>query len=303
MGGTGPAARAGNSLAGRRGDVHHLNASAARAAGISKESPLSRPGGPSGGNPDADDPIRTLRRLERTAPRSAGLAGILFSVLFVASLALVSERPPDGLDDPAFVAWYQANGLPSLTIAALYLAPFAGIAFLWFIGVIRARIGTREDQFFATVFLGSSLLFVAMYWAAAAVLASLVAGNRFDAAPPMDARTLESVRSVAYSFLFVLAARAAAVFMFVTCTIAWRTAIFPRPLILAGFLLALVMLLSLSYLQWIVLLFPVWVCVASGYILVAELRAARAGGEPAPPDGVVGQSEGPAGDSARTPGA
>jgi hypothetical protein len=63
--------------------------------------------------------------------------------------------------------------------------------------------------------------------------------------------------------------------MFVTCTIAWRTAIFPRPLTLAGFLLALVMLLSLSYLQWIVLLFPVWVCVASGYILVAELRAAR----------------------------
>jgi hypothetical protein len=251
---------------------------------------LSRPGGTSGGHPDTGDPIRTLRRLERTAPRSAGLAGILFSVLFVASLVLVSERPPDGLDDRALVAWYQANALPSLTIAALYLAPFAGIAFLWFIGVIRARIGTREDQFFATVFLGSSLLFVAMYWAAAAVLASLVAGNRFDAAPPMDARTLESVRSVAYSFLFVLAARAAAVFMFVTCTIAWRTAIFPRPLTLAGFLLALVMLLSLSYLQWMVLLFPVWVCVASGYILVAEVRAVQGAGD-------AGASEAPSGDT------
>jgi hypothetical protein len=95
--------------------VHHLNASAARAAGISKESPLSRRGGPSEGHPDTGDPIRTLRRLERTAPRSAGLAGILFSVLFVASLLLVSERPPDGLDDRAFVAWYQANALPSLT--------------------------------------------------------------------------------------------------------------------------------------------------------------------------------------------
>ena len=239
---------------------------------------MSIPGAPFAGDPDAGDPIRTIRRLERTAPRSAGLAGILFSVLFVASLVLVSARPPEGLDADAFVAWFHDNGLPSVTIAALYLAPFAGIAFLWFIGVLRARIGVNEDQFFATVFLGSSLLFVAMYWAAAAVLASLVAGNRFDAAPPMDAGTLESVRSVAYSFLFVLAARAAAVFMFVTCTIAWRTAIFPRPLTLAGFLLAIVMLLSLSYLQWMVLLFPVWVCVASGYILGAELRAARASG-------------------------
>jgi hypothetical protein len=81
--------------------------------------------------------------------------------------------------------------------------------------------------------------------------------------------------------------------MFVTCTIAWRTAIFPRPLTLTGFLLALVMLLSLSYLQWIVLLFPVWVCVASGYILVAELRAARDAGEPPAPDQAVGQGQGP----------
>jgi hypothetical protein len=31
---------------------------------------------------------------------------------------------------------------------ALNLVPFAGIAFLWFIGVIRDRIGEREDRFF-----------------------------------------------------------------------------------------------------------------------------------------------------------
>jgi len=224
--------------------------------------------------PNAAGPILPFRRLERSAPRSAGLAGILFSILFVASLLLASTRPPDGLDANEFVAWYQANAMASLTIAVLYLAPFAGITFLWFIGVIRARIGAQEDQFFATVFLGSGLLFVAMYWAAAAVLASLVAGNRFDAAPSLDARALETVRSVAFSFLFVLAARAAAVFMFVTCTIAWRIAIFPRPLTIAGFLIALVMFLSLSLLQWIVLLFPLWVGVASAYILVAERRAA-----------------------------
>ena len=248
------------------------------------ESPSSTPVAPPGDHPRPESSGVQVRRLERAAPRSAGLAGILFSVLFVASLILASARPPEGLGDLAFVAWYEANAVTSVTFAALYLAPFAGIAFLWFIGVIRARIGANEDQFFATVFLGSGLLFVAMYWAAAAVLASLVAGNRFDAAPPLDVRGLESVRSVAFSFLFVMAARAAAVFMIVTCTIAWRTtAIFPRPFTIAGYLIAALMLLSLSFLQWIVLLFPLWVCVASAYILVAEVRGVRVVGGPTSP--------------------
>jgi hypothetical protein len=264
----------------------------------------SQPAPAHGELPDAGAPIDSIRRLERTAPRSAGLAGILFSVLFMASLVLASTRPPAGLGDLAFMAWFEANALTPLTIAALYLAPFAGIAFLWFIGVIRSRIGAREDQFFASVFLGSGFLFVAMYWAAAAVLASLVAGNRFDAAPALDVRGLESVRSLAFSFLFVMAARAAAVFMIVTCTIAWRTtAIFPRAFTIAGYVVAVVMLLSLSFLQWIVMLFPLWVFVASAYILVAEMRAARAAATPAAPDQVAGDGEGPGGRAGRTPGA
>jgi hypothetical protein len=52
---------------------------------------------------------------------------------------------------------------------ALYLVPFAGIAFLWFIGVLRDRLGELEDRFFATVFFGSGLLFLAMLFASAAV--------------------------------------------------------------------------------------------------------------------------------------
>ena len=48
------------------------------------------------------------------------------------------------------------------------MAPFAGIAFLWFIGVLRNRVGALEDQFFSTVFLGSGLLFVASLFASAA---------------------------------------------------------------------------------------------------------------------------------------
>ena len=49
---------------------------------------------------------------------------------------------------------------------ALNIIPFAGIAFLWFMGVLRDRFGQQEDRFFATVFLGSGLLFLAMLFAA-----------------------------------------------------------------------------------------------------------------------------------------
>ena len=41
---------------------------------------------------------------------------------------------------------------------AVNLVPFAGIAFLWFIGVLRDRLGALEDRFFATVFLGLGML-------------------------------------------------------------------------------------------------------------------------------------------------
>ncbi len=69
-------------------------------------------------------------------------------------------------------------------VIALNLVPFAGIAFLWFIGVVRDRIGQREDRFFASVFLGSGLLFVAMLFAAAAFAGGLIAEAAAGSAAP-----------------------------------------------------------------------------------------------------------------------
>ena len=54
------------------------------------------------------------------------------------------------------------------------LLPFAGIAFLWFIAVVRDRLGELEDRFFATAFLGSGLLFIAMVFNAAAVAGGII---------------------------------------------------------------------------------------------------------------------------------
>ena len=106
-----------------------------------------------------------LIRARLKTPRAAAIAGILFSVLLIAGLLLF--RLSVRADPLEAGAWLRTS---SNTIAlGLNLVPFAGIAFLWFIGVLRDRLGELEDRFFATVFLGSGLLFLAMLFASAPV--------------------------------------------------------------------------------------------------------------------------------------
>ena len=104
------------------------------------------------------------------APRAAAVAGILFSVLLIASYVLVWVSIPANPEaqDLAVISH-------SKTISvALNLLPFAGIAFLWFIAVVRNRLGAQEDRFFATVFLGSGLLYIAMVFTSAALAGGLI---------------------------------------------------------------------------------------------------------------------------------
>ena len=109
---------------------------------------------------------------ELRAPRAAGVAGLLFAILFIGVLVFV--RAPAAAPGETLSQWYGSGAARTrIVLMGLYAIPFAGIAFLWFIGVVRDRIGRREDQLFATVFLGSGLLFVAMLFAAAATASAM----------------------------------------------------------------------------------------------------------------------------------
>ena len=110
-------------------------------------------------------------------PRAEAFAGIIFSVLLFAVFALMRRSvPPDPFEQGAWLA-----GDISYVTLAMNLVPFAGVAFLWFVGVLRHRLGAREDRFFATVFLGSAFLLLAMLFAAAAVVGAIIIA--FHAAP------------------------------------------------------------------------------------------------------------------------
>src|ERR1700754_3313162 len=82
------------------------------------------------------------RRLE--TPRAAGVAGLAFAVLFVASIVLLHNHPSSGSSAPEIRDFYVRSGAGGVALVGVYLAPFSGIAFLWFIAVVRNLIGERE---------------------------------------------------------------------------------------------------------------------------------------------------------------
>jgi hypothetical protein len=223
--------------------------------------------------PDAR-PLRT--------PRAAAVAGIVFSVLLIFMLVVLRISTPG--DPSARGTWLTDSSRRALVAVALNLVPFAGIAFLWFVGVVRDRIGRHEDRFFATVFLGSGLLFVAMLFVAAAVGGGLIAAASRAVGSP-NAGTLGLGRNVTSALLDVYAMRMAAVFTLTTVTIARRTGFVSRWITLAGLATALVLLVGIGISPWVELLFPAWVLALSLDILVAGPPAAVRPAAPITPPG------------------
>jgi hypothetical protein len=203
-------------------------------------------------------------------PRAAAVAGIVFSILFASSTILTKWAVPPGSEDAG--GWVSDDSRRRAVSLGLHLLPFAGIAFLWFIGVLRDRIGHAEDRFFATVFLGSGLLFVAMYFAAGAVAVGLMD----TAAEQSSIGTVGPVwpfgRHVAGNLAFTYGLRMAAVFTISTTTIASRLDLMPRWLALAGYSTAAVLLFGVGFLPWLDLVFPTWVFLLSTHILVVTFR-------------------------------
>jgi hypothetical protein len=209
------------------------------------------------------------------APWAASIAGLLFALLFTAALVLMRSSPLTAATDAELAQLFAEGRDQWLYAGALYLAPFAGIMFLWFIAVIRDQIGEREDRFFATVFFGSGLLFVALLFAAAAVAGSLAVGYRSLALGVPTADDVEQTRALSYTLLFAFSTRAAAVFLISLGTIGLRSRTFPRWFAWSGYLFGIILLLVTSIYDWIVLILPAWVALVSLFILRRERAASR----------------------------
>jgi hypothetical protein len=228
-----------------------------------------------GGTPP--DPIAALDEASARirAPWAASIAGLLFAAFFTVGLILIRTSPLiTAASDDQVLRLFRESQDWWLLIGSLYLLPFAGIMFLWFVAVIRDQIGEREDRFFATVFFGSGLLFVASLFATAAVAGCLVVSSRYLGLGPPTEAEVDLVRALAYTLAFAVSTRAAAVFLISLATVGLRSRAFPRWIALTGYAFGIVLMLIVTIWDWVVLVLPAWVAVVS-FIILRRERAAR----------------------------
>jgi len=208
-------------------------------------------------------------RQELRSPRSAAIAGIIYSILMTTGMVLtysITRDVPEDITKEWLDAWSNAASV------ALTLVPFAGIAFLWFTGVIRDRLGEHEDQLFATIFLSSGIITVVLFFIWAAIFAALVSTTAVAAVGLAD--------DDVYVFGFALmnrivgdyALRMAGVYMTAIGTLWTRSGIMPRWLTVITYVLALGFLLAAGWAREARFIFPAWVFVVSVYILILNYR-------------------------------
>ena len=207
----------------------------------------------------AHPPELTRRRWR--SRRSAAVAGIVFAVLLMTAMTMMRLA----LDGGSFEDLQDDEHRRTLIRVGLHLIPFAGIAFLWFIGVVRDQLGEREDRLFSTVFLGSGLLFLGMVFVGAVISASLMA---MLAGPHPDELVWEYGRDNTQVLISVYAMRMAAVFTLSVSTVGLRTSAFPRWVSYLGYAVALVLLVAAGEHRWTQMAFHAWVLLLSVVILV-----------------------------------
>ncbi len=222
---------------------------------------------PVGTSPDTGRSVTSTRWRTR---RSAALAGLVFAILLITAL-MVLRSTISG----ASVAELAADpGRRRLVRFGLGLLPFAGIAFLWFIGVIRDQVGAVEDRLFSSVFLGSGLLFLAMLFLAAvistALLEQLDRPGGVAALSGSGVGTWDVGREASRVLVSGYAMRMAAVFTLSVSTLVVRTRAVPRWVAVLGYLVASALLVAGGDVEWVQLSFPAWVLVLSVVILLTR---------------------------------
>jgi hypothetical protein len=198
-------------------------------------------------------------------PRVAGVAGVVSALLVGATMVLIRVAIPT--DPTGGLSWTIDPSQRHALQVGVTLVPFAGIFFLWFMGAVRDYVGQAEDKFFATLFLGAGLLFVAMMFVLSAEVTS---GLDASADPAQQSTRLQFVLTLLSSY----ATRMAAVFTIAATTIGRGLGIFPKWLVALGYVVAVVLLLL--NMPWLELIFPVWIVALSSFIFLTNpARQAR----------------------------
>jgi hypothetical protein len=203
---------------------------------------------------------------------AAALAGLAAAICLTLSVYLLG-RQPGVRDSSRDLRWYTDSGNRFLAMVGLSLAPLGIVALLWFMAVIRRRLGDREDRFFATVFLGSGFAFGILTIAAAVCAAAPTLIVRFGRIDDLSQSNIALAHGLWFGLWGISASRLVGVFMAATSTVGLRFGALPRWLAQLGFVLGAVMGLTGAFAGPLDFLFPVWLAVVSCTLLVTRRKA------------------------------
>ena len=214
--------------------------------------------------------------LRRKPPvESAAVAGIVYAILAAVTWQLLIRFPQPTMSDQALATWYAESANRWSLVAALNLAAISSVAFLWFVAVLRRRIGDREDRFFATVFLGSALVWVAVWLVGAASLAAIAVAMELSGGGSVSQDTATLGGGLGAGLLLVAGPRIQAIFVISTSTVFLRTGVAPRWLAFLGYVMGVGLFLFPLIIEPVGLGFPIWVLIVSVTILVIRRTAAE----------------------------
>ena len=204
---------------------------------------------------------------------AAAFAGLVFAVTSSVSLTILTSAPDPTTPDAEITAWYADTTNRDSTTIGLYLAVIAAISFLWFIAVIRRRVGDREDRFFATVFLGSGILLTGVMLIGSAVIASAAITADIGQGQILDPMILMALNGIGTTLLLVVLLRLQAVFIMATSTLTLRTRALNRWLSYLGYGIALIIFVMPIVREPIGLAFPIWVGILSAALITRKLAS------------------------------
>lgn len=200
----------------------------------------------------------------RAAARFTTIAGSVYAILFLVSYWLLLEVPRSGASESDFQSFYSSDQSDVVTVVALYLLPFAGIAFLWFIVSVRMWIGLRKvrpiNLLFSNIQLVSGIVFLSLLFCSTAALSMGPVTKNFSNVDGVPLVALE-FSTFGGSLFFVFATRMGAMFVFTTTKVCRDAGIIPGWFTISSFLVGLIMLLTASFNRGMIVVFPCWVLV------------------------------------------
>lgn len=204
----------------------------------------------------------------------SGVSGIVFAILLVVAMVLVKQAPGLGVPDSVYMAFYQGNSDVLVTLG-LYIVPFAGIAFLWYMAATRALLTAHAGALPEIPRLlqqASGVTWVCMMFAGAAAVGAVALLSVFSVDPLPQVGVARALASAGYGLVFVYGVRVAGMYMITTTTLASKAGLLPRWLALLGYLAAAFLLVSTTFHPAILLIFPTWVVLVSVLVLCRASR-------------------------------